>query len=115
VTPNLRKMRRMRAAFVLALLFSLAAPPGVWSAGVNAPPQQDGALSGMSAPPGVLCQIVRDSAKAEKTFSGGWSAAIERAPSLAGPLDSDHPSAHASQRRALAIDSPPLAPRPPPA
>ncbi|HEX7281992.1 MAG TPA: hypothetical protein VF239_08055 [Vicinamibacterales bacterium] len=39
----------MRAAFVLALLVSLAAPSGVWPAGVNASPQQDGALSGMSS------------------------------------------------------------------
>jgi len=105
----------MRAAFVLALLVSLAAPPGVWQAGVNASSQQDGALSGMSAPSAGLCQLVRDCAKAEKTFSGGWSAAMERASSRPHPLVSEHPSPHASQLRAIAINSPPLAPRPPPA
>ncbi|HEX4915000.1 MAG TPA: hypothetical protein VFV51_13625 [Vicinamibacterales bacterium] len=103
----------MRAAFVLALLVSLAAPPGGWQAGVNASPPPD-ARDGLSAPPGVVCQLVRDCGKAEKTFSGGWSAALSRAFSLPRPLDSDHPSAHAPQRRAIAIDSPPLAPRPPP-
>ena len=103
----------MRAAFVLALLLSLATPPGLWPAGDSASPHQGGAAA-MSAPAGALCQLVRDTATAEKTHSGGWCAAIERASSLSLPIDSDHPRPHASQLHAIAIDSPPLAPRPPP-
>jgi hypothetical protein len=103
----------MRAAFVLALLLSLATPPGQWLAGDNASSHQGGAAT-MSAPAGALCQLVRDTGKSEKTFSGGWCAAIERASSPSLPVNPDRRRAHASPLPALALDCPPLAPRPPP-
>ena len=103
----------MRAAFVLALILNVAAPPAVWPVGVTATPTS-AADSAMASPAGALCQLVRDSAKAEKTFSNGWFAAAPHTATLPAPSDADDAFVHALQRHSLAIDSPPLAPRPPP-
>jgi hypothetical protein len=107
-----RKIYRMRAAFVLALILNVAAPPD-WPVGGTATPTS-AADSAMASPAGALCQLVRDSAKAEKTFSNGWFAAATHTATLPAPSDADDAFVHASQLRSLAIDSPPLAPRPPP-
>jgi hypothetical protein len=103
----------MRAAFVLALILSVAAPPAAWPTAGNATPA-GAADSAMASPAGALCQLVRDSAKAEKSFSNGWFAAPPRTATLLPPSDADDAFAHASQLHSLAIDSPPVAPRPPP-
>ena len=103
----------MRAAFVLALILSVAAPPLASSLAAAASPV--GATESAMAPPaGALCKLVRESAKAEKTFSSGWFAAPERAASLPslGVADTDVPPS--SPLHAIGFDAPPLAPRPPP-
>jgi len=103
----------MRAAFILALVLNVAAPPAVWPVSGTATPTS-AADSAMASPAGALCQLVRDSAKAEKTFSNGWFAAAPHTATLPGPSDANDAFVPASQLRSLAIDSPPLAPRPPP-
>lgn len=108
-----RNIGRMRAAFILALLLSLATPPGVWQKAPETAAGK-GAAAAMSSPVGAICQLVRDFAKADKTFSGGWLPAIDRSAAIPAVLDFDHPLAHASLLHAVAIDSPPLSPRPPP-
>jgi hypothetical protein len=104
----------MRAAFVLALILSVAAPP--LASSMAAAASASGAAESALAPPaGALCKLVRDSAKAEKTFSGGWfAAAAQRVAMVPAIAFADVAIAHTPQSHALAIDSPPLAPRPPP-
>jgi hypothetical protein len=102
----------MRAAVVLALMLGVLTPSGVWAGG-EARLAAD-ASAAMGSPAGALCQLVRDCAKAEKTFSGGWFAAADRAPSLLITAAAVEAIAPASPPHAVAIDSPPLAPRPPP-
>lgn len=106
-------MALMRAAFVLALILGVAAPPVVSSIAAAASPA-GAAESALAPPAGALCKLVRDSAKAEKTFSNGWFAATAHTPALPAPSDANEAFAHASPLHSLAIDSPPLAPRPPP-
>src|SRR5688572_32610853 len=103
----------MRAAFSLALILSVAAPPLASSMAAAASASGAGEAA-LEPPAGALCKLVRDSAKAEKTFDNGWFAAPQRVavvPAIAFAYDA---IAHAPQLHALAIDSPPLAPRPPP-
>src|SRR5688572_11036818 len=102
----------MRAAFVLALMLNVAAPAAWPTAGTAAPVSATD--SAMASPAGALCQLVRDSAKAEKAFSNGWFAAPPRTATLPAPSDADDALAHASQLHSLAIGCPPIAPRPPP-
>ena len=102
----------MRAAFVLALILSVAAPPLASSMVATASPS--GAESALAPPAGALCKLVRDSVKAEKTFSGGCFAAAQRVAMVLAIAFADDAIAHAPQLRAMAIDAPPLAPRPPP-
>jgi hypothetical protein len=103
----------MRAVFVFALILSVAAPP--LASSIAAAASASGAAESALAPPaGALCKLVRDSAKAEKTFSGGWFAAAQRVAMVPTIAFADDAIAHAPQLHALAIDSPPLAPRPPP-
>jgi hypothetical protein len=104
----------MRAVIVLALLLSVATPPGLWPASADASSGSGAASALMGSPAGALCQLVRDSAKADQTFSTGWLPALDRASSLPLVVDSHHPVAHASLLHAIAIDCPPLSPRPPP-
>src|SRR5688500_2818042 len=103
----------MRAVLVLALVLNVAAPPAAWPAAGTAAPVS-ATDSAMASPAGALCQLVRDSAKAETTVSNGWFATPPRTATLPAPSDADDAFAHASQLHSLAIDSPPLAPRPPP-
>src|SRR5688572_4876111 len=99
----------MRASFVLALLLSVATPPGMWHINAEASPH-GAATAAMGSPAGALCQLVRDSAKAEKTFSGGWFAATERTSQLQLADSFDISIAFESRSNAIAIDCPPLAP-----
>ena len=108
-------MRRMRAAFVLALLLGLVTPPGVWQPGAETAAGKGATAAAMSSPAGAICQLVRDFAKADKTFASGWLPAADRTAAIPLTLDFDHPLAHASLLHAVAIDCPPLSPRPPPA
>ena len=103
----------MRAAFVLALMLSVAAPP-LASLMVAAATSAAAAESALAPPAGALCKLVRDSAKAEKTFSNGWFAAPQRVATLPAIAFADDAIAPAPQLHAIAIDLPPLAPRPPP-
>jgi hypothetical protein len=104
----------MRAAFVLALLLSLVTPPGVWQTAPDSSAGKGAATAAMGSPAGAVCQLVRDFAKADKTFSSSWLPALDRASSFPLVVDFDHPIAHASLLHAIAIDCPPLSPRPPP-
>jgi hypothetical protein len=104
----------MRAAFVLALLLSLVTPPGVWPPGPESSSGKGAATAAMGSPAGAVCQLVRDCAKADKTFSSSWLPALDRAASFPLIVDFDRPIAHASLLHAIAIDCPPLSPRPPP-
>ena len=103
----------MRAAFVLALILSVTAPP-LASLLVAAAAPAAAAESALAPPAGALCKLVRDSAKAEKTFASGGVAAPQRLAVLPALAYADDVIAHAPQWHALAIDIPPLAPRPPP-
>ena len=103
----------MRAAFVLALILSVAAPP-LASLLLAAASATVAAESALAPPAGALCKLVRDSAKAEKTFSSGWFAAPERVAIVPAIALADNPIAPAPPLHAIAIDAPPLAPRPPP-
>jgi hypothetical protein len=103
----------MRAAVVLALILSVAAPPLVSSMAAAASPI-GAAESAMAPPAGGLCKLVRDSAKAEKTFSNGWFAAPQRVATMPAIASAEGAIAPAPQLHAFAIDALPLAPRPPP-
>lgn len=103
----------MRAAVLLALILSVGAPVAAWPTIGEASPAGV-ATAAMSTPAGAVSQLVRDSAKAEKTFSNGCFAAPPRTATLPELADADVALTHAAERHALAIDSPPLAPRPPP-
>jgi hypothetical protein len=104
----------MKAAVVLALLLGVITPPGVWPGSTDTSQGKGAASAAMSSPTGALCQLVRDSAQTGKTCAGGWLPALPPAASTAIAVDSDHPIAHASLLHAIAIDCPPLSPRPPP-
>jgi hypothetical protein len=102
----------MRAAFVLALILNVAAPPE-WVMGGTATPTS-AADSAMASPAGAFCHLVRDSAQSEKTFASGWFAAPPRV-AAAPPLATvDHETPEPSHLHAIGFDAPPLAPRPPP-
>ena len=103
----------MRAAFVLTLIFSVTTPP-LASLMVAAAAPAAAAESALAPAAGALCKLVRDSAKAEKTFASGWVAAPQRLAVLPALAYADDVIAHAPQVLALAIDIPPQAPRPPP-
>lgn len=108
-------MRPMRAAFVLALLFGVATPPGWWHLGADPPSGGGAATAALSAPAGALCQLGRDSAKTAKTPFGGGLPALHCARSLPLFVASEHSVAYRSHLPAIAIDCLPLSPRPPPA
>ena len=103
----------MRAAFVLTLILSVTTPP-LASLLVAAAAPAAAAESALAPPAGALCKLVRDSAKAEKTFAHGWVAAPQRLAVLPALAYAEDVTADAPQLHALAIDIPPLAPRPPP-
>ena len=102
----------MRFAAALALMLSFVTPPVVWSGAPEASPKA-GAVS-LAAPSGAACALVRNAAKAEKTFSSDWAATLDRQP--------QHPTQASATARVdaaislshLDLDNPPLAPRPPP-
>ena len=106
-------MGPMRAAFVLALILSVASPPVAWSAMGDSLPRA-GASASLASTASAASQLVRDTTTAEKTFSGGWLSAPE-APvhhqEFAGSVVVVHQT---SQPPNLSLDCPPLAPRPPP-
>jgi hypothetical protein len=103
----------MRAVFVLALILSVAAPPSAWPLGVTAAPTSS-ADSAMASPAGALCQLVRDSAKAEKTFASGWFAAPQRVAAMPPFTVGDRDTPQPSHLHPIGFDAPPLTPRPPP-
>jgi hypothetical protein len=103
----------MRAAFVLALILGVAAPPLASLLAAAAAPAY-AAESALAPPAGALCKLVRDSAKAEKSFAAGWLAAPERTALLPALANAEQAIVHAPRLPALPIDAPPLAPRPPP-
>ncbi len=103
----------MRAAFVLALILNVTAPPAVWPLGGTATPTS-ATDSAMASPAGALCQLVRDSAKAEKTFASGWFAAPQRATAVPPLAVADHDTLQPSYPHEIGFDAPPLAARPPP-
>jgi hypothetical protein len=103
----------MRAAFVLALLVSVASPPVAWSAMADSSPKAGASVS-LASTASAASQLVRDTAKAEKTFSGGWLTAPE-APAHHQEFEGSVLVVHqTSQPPNLSLDCPPLAPRPPP-
>lgn len=103
----------MRAAFVLALVLSVASPPVAWRAMADSSPKA-GAPVSLASTTSAASQLVRDTANADKTFSGGWQAAAE-APVHHQEFEGSVLLVHqTSQPPNLSLDCPPLAPRPPP-
>ena len=105
-------MSAMRAAFVLATILCLAAPPLTWGAIELSSP---GASSmSMAAPSTTTSQLIRAFAKAEKTFTFGYAIAHASAIELVPPGYTRRVPHVDYQPPSLAPDEPPLAPRPPP-
>lgn len=103
----------MRAAFVLALVLGVASPPVAWSAMADSPLKSAASVS-LASSPSAASQLVRDSAKADKTFSGGWLTPPE-SPAQHQAFEGSVLSAkQATPPPNLPLDCPPLAPRPPP-
>ena len=101
----------MRAAFVLALVLGLASPSLTFSE--LAAPSKPG-VSAMGSAAGAAAKLVRDTAKAEKSLSGAWLAV---GATSAPHAVFEHVALIADQTSAppsLALDAPPLGPRPPP-
>ena len=103
----------MRATVVLALVLSVASPPVAWSAMADAPLKSGAAVS-LASTTSAASQLVRDTAKAEKTFSGGWLNAPETPAHHQAFEGSVLVVDQAAQPPNLSLDCPPLAPRPPP-
>ena len=104
----------MRAAVVLALILGVVAPPVPWTAPEPASQEQPQAGAPALASPTTSCAWVRGSVKAEKTFSGDRLATIDRQPRRPASEHAVVRIAPATQSSQLALDNPPLAPRPPP-
>jgi hypothetical protein len=103
----------MRAVFVLALLLSVASPPVAWSAMADSSPKAGASVS-LASTTSAASQLVRGTAKAEKSLSGGWLSAPE-APAFHQEFEGSVGVVHqTSQPPNLSLDCPPLTPRPPP-
>ena len=102
----------MRAPVVLALILSIVAPPMTW-AGASEGSSPAG-ISSLAAPAATICKLGRNTAKADKTFSTDWAAALDRQPQHPAPEDAIVVVARAASLSHLDLDTPPLAPRPPP-
>lgn len=97
---------------VFSLIVCLSAPQVSWVA-IELPSRQTG-CSDLGSPASAASQFVRATAKAEKTFSGGCLAGPD-GPSLHAPAHLvETATARPSDPPNLALDCPPLAPRPPP-
>ena len=106
-------MGDMRAAFVLALVLSVASPPVAWGAMADSPLKPVASVS-LASSTSAASQLVRDVAKAEKTFSGGWLTAPD-APATSHEFAASALVVHSTTPSPnLSLDCPPLAPRPPP-
>jgi hypothetical protein len=102
----------MRAVF-LALILCLSAPQ-VPLAGIDRPePDLAGSIAFGSAAP-ATSHVVRAAAKADKAFGSSSLIAPQRITLHAPDGDSAHAGVRAGDPRNLPLDTPPLAPRPPP-
>jgi len=97
---------------VLSLILCLAAPQLSWGA-IELPSLQTGG-SDLGSPASSAFHIVRAAAKADKTFSSGGLATPETAALHPPAHEVEHAVARPSDPPNLALDCPPLAPRPPP-
>jgi hypothetical protein len=102
----------MRPMVVLALIAGVIAPPVPWTAAPEAAPKA--AASALAAPASPACALVRNAAKAEKTFSTDWAAAVDCQPRHPASAVATARIDAATSPSHLDLDSPPLAPRPPP-
>jgi hypothetical protein len=97
-------------AFRFCLIVCLVAPPITW--GATGVPGADAGCSAVGTPGGA--QIVRETAKTNKTFSTSWLAtAYAVVLHLSTPVINEHVRQN-DTASSLSLDSPPLAPRPPP-
>ena len=104
---------RVRAHnIVLSLILCLSAPQLSWGS-IELRSSQAG-YSELASPGGSSSHIVRATAKADKTFSSGCLAASESAALHPPAHDVETAAARPSDPPNLALDCPPLAPRPPP-
>ena len=103
-------MGSMRAMFVLAALLSFATPQVSWSAMEFS----SATTSSISLSTPAASQIVRPAVKTDKTVSFGGAVAFEHVAlfPLIGSID--YVSAQTCDAPHLDLESPPLAPRPPP-
>jgi hypothetical protein len=102
----------MRPAVVLALVVGVAAPPLTWG---RAPDLSANAgAAALASPSATICKLGRNSAKAEKTFAGEWAATLDRQPQDPASGHAIVRVAPAAQASHLDLDTPPIAPRPPP-
>ena len=102
----------MRAVFV-ALVVSLCAPQVPLGALDLAVPDPAGSVAFGAAAP-TSSHLIRAAAKADKTFGGGPLMAPPRVTLHLPGDDPAHVGLRAGEPRNLSLDTPPLAPRPPP-
>jgi len=106
--PGVRRL----PGLVLWLILCLSAPQLSWGATEVPSVQTSGADLG--SPASSTFHIVRATAKADKIFSGGYLAAPENPARHTPAQDVATATARPSTPTSLALDCPPLAPRPPP-
>jgi hypothetical protein len=97
-------------AFRFCLIVCLVAPPVAWSA--TAVPGADAGCSAVSTPSGA--QILREAAKTTKTFSTSWLATAQFVALHHLAPVTNEVVLEIRTASSLSLDSPPLAPRPPP-
>jgi hypothetical protein len=102
----------MRVVFI-ALVLSLCAPQVPLGARDLPVPDPAGSVAFGTAAP-ASAHLIRAVVKGEKTFGGSWLSAPPRVTWHSPRSDRAQAGARASEQRHLALDVPPLAPRPPP-
>jgi hypothetical protein len=98
---------------VVVLLILCLSAPQLPSGSIELRSSQHG-CSDLASPSSSSSQIVRAAATADKTFSGGCLAGPESPALHRSSQDAETATARPSDPPNLALDCPPLAPRPPP-
>jgi hypothetical protein len=102
----------MRVVFI-ALVLSLCAPQVPLGARDLPVPDPAGSVAFGTAAP-APAHLIRAAVKGEKTFGGSALLAPPRVSLYSPGIDLAHRDARGGEPRSLSLDTPPLAPRPPP-
>jgi hypothetical protein len=102
----------MRTRLALALILCIAVPPMAWTATPDSSPSAG--ASSLASPAAAACALVRNSANAEKTLSGDWSAGLDGQPHHPASEHAVFLPERTTDPSHLDLDNPPVAPRPPP-